>query len=210
MVVFWPLPWWVSDVMTCSTTGWCVMSSAFRRLPWRTHRCSYAIWQIRCTSECRAAWSCGTTVWLRMEVLNGKISSTSPTGKKLPLWCETFKWPTEINQTIKVQPRRLELLFDSLKTFITYPSSTLIPSLHNRVFFDACDGFFTNYNWTEESLEFMKDYSGAQSRQADIYVGVDVFARGQVVGGMLETNKVHTVDCVSVYEYKVHECSTVQ
>uniref|UniRef100_A0AAQ6AKZ9 Cytosolic endo-beta-N-acetylglucosaminidase n=1 Tax=Amphiprion ocellaris TaxID=80972 RepID=A0AAQ6AKZ9_AMPOC len=59
----------------------------------------------------------------------------------------------------------------------------------NRMFFDACDGFFTNYNWTEQSLEFMKDYSGAQRRQADIYVGVDVFARGQVVGGMFETNK---------------------
>ncbi|CAG5898917.1 unnamed protein product [Menidia menidia] len=59
----------------------------------------------------------------------------------------------------------------------------------NRVFFDACDGFFTNYNWTEENLEWMKDYQGAQGRQADIYVGVDVFARGKVVGGMLETNK---------------------
>lgn len=59
----------------------------------------------------------------------------------------------------------------------------------NRMFFDACDGFFTNYNWTEQSLEFMKDYSGAKGRHADIYVGVDVFARGQVVGGMFETNK---------------------
>ncbi|XP_068587605.1 cytosolic endo-beta-N-acetylglucosaminidase [Cebidichthys violaceus] len=59
----------------------------------------------------------------------------------------------------------------------------------NRVFFDACDGFFTNYNWTEQNLEWMRDYSGIQGRQADVYVGVDVFARGKVVGGMLETNK---------------------
>ncbi|KAM4717208.1 cytosolic endo-beta-N-acetylglucosaminidase isoform 2-T4 [Anableps anableps] len=59
----------------------------------------------------------------------------------------------------------------------------------NRMFFDACDGFFTNYNWTEENLEWMKDYSGVQGRQADVYIGVDVFARGKVVGGMLETNK---------------------
>ncbi|XP_078140863.1 cytosolic endo-beta-N-acetylglucosaminidase isoform X2 [Centroberyx gerrardi] len=59
----------------------------------------------------------------------------------------------------------------------------------NRVFFDACDGFFTNYNWTEQSLEWMKAYSGVQGRQADIYVGVDVFGRGEVVGGMLDTNK---------------------
>lgn len=36
----------------------------------------------------------------------------------------------------------------------------------------------------------MSDYSEAQGRQADIYVGVDVFARGKVVGGMFETNKV--------------------
>uniref|UniRef100_A0A4W6F095 Cytosolic endo-beta-N-acetylglucosaminidase n=1 Tax=Lates calcarifer TaxID=8187 RepID=A0A4W6F095_LATCA len=59
----------------------------------------------------------------------------------------------------------------------------------NRIFFDACDGFFTNYNWTEQNLEWMSDYSGVQGRKADIYVGVDVFARGKVVGGMFETNK---------------------
>ncbi|TNM97426.1 hypothetical protein fugu_015582 [Takifugu bimaculatus] len=41
----------------------------------------------------------------------------------------------------------------------------------NRVFFSACDGFFTNYNWTEQSLESMRDYSEVQDRQADIYVG---------------------------------------
>ncbi|XP_007575693.1 cytosolic endo-beta-N-acetylglucosaminidase [Poecilia formosa] len=59
----------------------------------------------------------------------------------------------------------------------------------NRIFFDACDGFFTNYNWTEENLEWMKNYSVVQGRQADVYIGVDVFGRGKVVGGMLETNK---------------------
>ncbi|KAM9392264.1 cytosolic endo-beta-N-acetylglucosaminidase [Pholidichthys leucotaenia] len=58
----------------------------------------------------------------------------------------------------------------------------------NRMFFDACDGFFTNYNWTEENLANMKGLLG-QDRQADVYVGVDVFARGNVVGGMFETNK---------------------
>ncbi|KAK5855686.1 hypothetical protein PBY51_007343 [Eleginops maclovinus] len=59
----------------------------------------------------------------------------------------------------------------------------------NRVFFAACDGFFTNYNWTVQSLEWMAGYSGLEGRQADVYVGVDVFARGKVVGGMWETNK---------------------
>ncbi|XP_035511235.1 cytosolic endo-beta-N-acetylglucosaminidase [Morone saxatilis] len=59
----------------------------------------------------------------------------------------------------------------------------------NRMFFDACDGIFTNYNWTEQNLEWMSNYGAVQGRQADIYIGVDVFARGKVVGGKLETNK---------------------
>ncbi|KAF6298474.1 endo-beta-N-acetylglucosaminidase [Rhinolophus ferrumequinum] len=58
---------------------------------------------------------------------------------------------------------------------------------HNRVFFDSCDGFFTNYNWQEAHLERMQGQAG--ERQADVYVGVDVFARGNVVGGRFETNK---------------------
>lgn len=61
------------------------------------------------------------------------------------------------------------------------------------MFFDACDGFFTNYNWTEQSLENMKNLSAAQERQVDIFVGVDVFARSDVVGGKFETNKVRNV-----------------
>ncbi|XP_043352506.1 cytosolic endo-beta-N-acetylglucosaminidase isoform X3 [Dermochelys coriacea] len=57
----------------------------------------------------------------------------------------------------------------------------------NRVFFDACDGLFTNYNWKEEHLERMGAQAG--ERLADIYVGIDVFARGEVVGGGFETDK---------------------
>lgn len=60
---------------------------------------------------------------------------------------------------------------------------------NNRLFFDVCDGFFTNYNWTEQNLEWMQSYSAVQGRQADVYIGVDVFARGEVVGGMYDTNK---------------------
>ncbi|PNI31195.1 ENGASE isoform 4, partial [Pan troglodytes] len=59
---------------------------------------------------------------------------------------------------------------------------------HNRVFFDSCDGFFTNYNWREEHLERMLGQAG--ERRADVYVGVDVFARGNVVGGRFDTDKV--------------------
>ncbi|XP_061702811.1 cytosolic endo-beta-N-acetylglucosaminidase isoform X2 [Syngnathoides biaculeatus] len=62
-------------------------------------------------------------------------------------------------------------------------------NLANRVFFDVCDGFFTNYNWTAQNLERMTDYNHTNGRVVDIYVGVDVFARGKVVGGMFETHK---------------------
>ncbi|KFO35674.1 Cytosolic endo-beta-N-acetylglucosaminidase, partial [Fukomys damarensis] len=58
---------------------------------------------------------------------------------------------------------------------------------HNRIFFDSCDGFFTNYNWREEHLERM--LGQARERLVDVYVGVDVFARGNVVGGQFDTDK---------------------
>ncbi|NWW79239.1 ENASE acetylglucosaminidase, partial [Climacteris rufus] len=57
----------------------------------------------------------------------------------------------------------------------------------NRVFFDACDGLFTNYNWKEEQLENTRRQAGP--RQTDVYVGVDVFARGDVIGGGFDTDK---------------------
>ncbi|XP_031454813.1 cytosolic endo-beta-N-acetylglucosaminidase [Phasianus colchicus] len=57
----------------------------------------------------------------------------------------------------------------------------------NRVFFDACDGLFVNYNWKEEHLERTRELAG--QRHADVYIGVDVFARGDVVGGGFDTNK---------------------
>ncbi|XP_075760253.1 cytosolic endo-beta-N-acetylglucosaminidase isoform X2 [Pelodiscus sinensis] len=57
----------------------------------------------------------------------------------------------------------------------------------NRVFFDVCHGLFTNYNWKAEHLERMGAHAG--ERQADVYVGIDVFARGEVVGGGFETDK---------------------
>ncbi|NXH23543.1 ENASE acetylglucosaminidase, partial [Bucco capensis] len=57
----------------------------------------------------------------------------------------------------------------------------------NRVFFDACDGLFTNYNWKEEHLERTRRLAG--SRHTDVYVGVDVFARGEVIGGGFDTDK---------------------
>ncbi|KAG2460642.1 ENASE acetylglucosaminidase, partial [Polypterus senegalus] len=61
----------------------------------------------------------------------------------------------------------------------------------NMVFFNSCDGIFTNYNWTEEHLKRM--ISQAAHRLSDIYVGVDVFARGDVVGGKFDTHKAQSV-----------------
>lgn len=57
-----------------------------------------------------------------------------------------------------------------------------------RAFFDSCDGFFTNYNWHKEHLQRMRGSAG--DRLADVYVGVDVFGRGDVVGGGFDTVKV--------------------
>ncbi|XP_048347399.1 cytosolic endo-beta-N-acetylglucosaminidase isoform X3 [Sphaerodactylus townsendi] len=57
----------------------------------------------------------------------------------------------------------------------------------NQVYFDACDGFFTNYNWKEEQLLQTRDMAG--ERRCDVYVGVDVFGRGDVVGGGFDSNK---------------------
>ncbi|XP_069728667.1 cytosolic endo-beta-N-acetylglucosaminidase isoform X1 [Phaenicophaeus curvirostris] len=57
----------------------------------------------------------------------------------------------------------------------------------NRVFFDACDGLFTNYNWKEGNLERSRELAGP--RRTDVYVGIDVFGRGDVVGSGFDTNK---------------------
>ncbi|XP_067914247.1 cytosolic endo-beta-N-acetylglucosaminidase [Heterodontus francisci] len=57
---------------------------------------------------------------------------------------------------------------------------------YNKVFFDSCDGIFLNYNWKEEHLKRMVTLM--EERHADVYVGVDVFGRGDVVGGEFTTN----------------------
>lgn len=52
----------------------------------------------------------------------------------------------------------------------------------NRIFFDACDGIFLNYIWSEAHL--MRSVGAAgRDRQSDVYVGVDVFGRGCFGGG---------------------------
>lgn len=55
-------------------------------------------------------------------------------------------------------------------------------SFFGRIFFDASDGIFLNYNWTEAHL--MRSVGAAgRDRQTDVYVGVDVFGRGCFGGG---------------------------
>jgi len=48
----------------------------------------------------------------------------------------------------------------------------------NLPLFDACDGLFTNYWWTDNTLEISK--VNAKDRVCDVFVGVDVWARGKV------------------------------
>eukprot|EP00069_Balaena_mysticetus_P004019 bmy_17061T0 len=90
---------------------------------------------------------------------------------------------TQLHQQV---PRGLVLWYDSVVSSgqLTWQDEL---NEHNRVFFDSCDGFFTNYNWREEHLERMLGQAG--ERLADVYVGVDVFARGNVVGGRFDTDK---------------------
>lgn len=52
----------------------------------------------------------------------------------------------------------------------------------NRVFFDACDGIFLNYLWSEANLMRSAGAAG-QDHLTDVYVGVDVFGRGCFGGG---------------------------
>lgn len=53
----------------------------------------------------------------------------------------------------------------------------------------------------------MKNLSAAQERQVDIFVGVDVFARSDVVGGKFETNKVRNVSMIKNVTLLFSPCS---
>lgn len=69
---------------------------------------------------------------------------------------------------------------------MTLASATV--ALVPRIFFDSCDGLFTNYNWKEEQLELTQRLAGP--RLNDVYVGIDVFGRGDVIGSGFDTDKV--------------------
>ncbi|XP_052759284.1 uncharacterized protein LOC113514033 isoform X2 [Galleria mellonella] len=51
----------------------------------------------------------------------------------------------------------------------------------NKDFFDACDGFFTNYSWTEADVASSAKVAG--DRLTDLYIGIDVWGRNFYGGG---------------------------
>lgn len=55
----------------------------------------------------------------------------------------------------------------------------------NKAFFDACDGLFTNYSWTEENV--MSSAEAAGDRIRDLYIGIDVWGRNFYGGGQFNT-----------------------
>lgn len=53
----------------------------------------------------------------------------------------------------------------------------------NKQFFDACDGILINYNWNETHLmRSVEAVARSATEMAKIFVGIDVFGRGQVSG----------------------------
>lgn len=54
-----------------------------------------------------------------------------------------------------------------------------------RIFFDACDGIYLNYNWNDEKLRNSVNIAG--NRRYDIFAGVDCWGRGSWGGGGLNT-----------------------
>ncbi|KPJ18305.1 Cytosolic endo-beta-N-acetylglucosaminidase [Papilio machaon] len=57
----------------------------------------------------------------------------------------------------------------------------------NRAFFDACDGIFTNYSWSEN--EVRESAVAAGDRLTDVYVGIDVWGRNFYGGGQFNTQE---------------------
>jgi len=115
-------------------------------------------------------------------------------------------------QLVEKLNKKIHEIYGSEGLVIWYDSVTIEGKLQwqdevnmlNRPFMDNCDGIFLNYNWRTPdsdpprySLENSVVTVG-EGRKADIYVGVDVFGRGCIGGGGLNTN---------VAMHKIHERS---
>lgn len=57
----------------------------------------------------------------------------------------------------------------------------------NKAFFDACDGFFTNYSWTVADVASSAE--AAEQRVTDLYIGIDVWGRNFYGGGQFNTQE---------------------
>ena len=57
----------------------------------------------------------------------------------------------------------------------------------NQAFFDACDGIFLNYTWSEAHLDRTREAAGDRAR--DVFVGLDIFGRNFYAGGKFDTWK---------------------
>ncbi|XP_059804592.1 cytosolic endo-beta-N-acetylglucosaminidase isoform X1 [Hypanus sabinus] len=111
--------------------------------------------------------------------IENKLSSIAV--KNMPKFLRHLR--TRMQQAV---PWGLVIWYDSvLETGVLHWQNEL--NEHNRVFFDSCDGIFLNYNWTEQHLERVTAL--VEGRHADVYVGVDVFGRGEVIGGGFKTNR---------------------
>ncbi|CAB3254046.1 unnamed protein product [Arctia plantaginis] len=78
---------------------------------------------------------------------------------------------------------------------IWYDSVTITGNLNwqnglnakNRAFFDACDGFFTNYSWSVKNVEDTAKEAG--NRITDVFIGIDVWGRNFYGGGQFNTQE---------------------
>ncbi|XP_018570919.1 cytosolic endo-beta-N-acetylglucosaminidase [Anoplophora glabripennis] len=61
----------------------------------------------------------------------------------------------------------------------------------NSFFFDACDGIFLNYTWSEKHL--LETVEAAKHRNLDVFVGIDIFGRNMFGGGKFSTYKAAEV-----------------
>jgi len=52
----------------------------------------------------------------------------------------------------------------------------------NKLFFDACDGLFSNYCWKETHPLSSAEFAGVQRRR-EVFMGCDVFGRNTFGGG---------------------------
>ncbi|KAH7942304.1 hypothetical protein HPB49_022822 [Dermacentor silvarum] len=109
----------------------------------------------------------------------------------VPFLKEFLRSVTE--ETHNAVPGSLVIWYDSVVRDGKFAPQNRLNS-KNVVFFDLCDGIFLHYDWTEQMLEMSAWY--APDRKSDVYVGVDVFARGTDYPGGFKT---YTVGCFRLW-----------